>query len=255
MDGVLYPKTSTMAHYTFHAADTRGMARHGWLTSAHTFSFAHYYDPERVHFGALRVLNDDLVAPGMGFGEHPHNNMEIISIPLEGALEHRDSMGNKTVIRNGDVQVMSAGTGVRHSEFNHSKSEAVKFLQIWVFPNKRDVAPRYDQVTLPATGSWEGWKNILGPTPAEGRVWIHQDAWFHIGRFQANEKSNYTIQQSGNGVYVFVLAGSVNVDGHALQTRDGLGIENTEHISFEITSPDTQILLMEVPMDENKIMH
>lgn len=244
-----------MAQYVHHPANSRGKAQLGWLTSAHTFSFSHYYNPERIHFGALRVLNDDQVSPGMGFGEHPHNNMEIISIPLEGALEHRDSLGNQAIIRAGDVQVMSAGTGVRHSEFNHSKTEPVKFLQIWVMPKAQDVAPRYDQITLPAMESWEGWMNILGPTPAENRVWIHQDAWFHLGRFDANQVISYPLQQPENGVYAFVLAGQVAVGEQVLNARDGLGITETNLINFHVLEDQTRILLMEVPMNESAFAH
>jgi quercetin 2,3-dioxygenase len=165
----------------FHSSSSRGHANHGWLKSHHSFSFANYYNPEKIHFGALRVLNDDYVAPGMGFGEHPHQNMEIISIPLEGDLEHKDSMGNVTVIKHGDIQVMSAGTGVYHSEYNKSKSNSVKFLQIWVIPNKENVKPRYDQITLNLKDRENKLQQILSPDANDEGVWIHQDAWFHLG--------------------------------------------------------------------------
>ena len=166
-----------------HKADSRGKADHGWLKSHHSFSFANYYNPERMNFGVLRVLNDDRLAAGMGFGAHPHANMEIISIPLEGDLEHKDSMGNTTVIKEGDVQVMSAGTGVQHSEYNHSKTEEVKFLQIWVIPNKQDVEPRYDQVSIRDIQKENEFYQIVSPNEGESGVWVHQDAWFYLGKF------------------------------------------------------------------------
>ncbi len=172
-----------MSKHIIHKADTRGNANFGWLNSYHTFSFGHYFEPSRTHFGALRVLNDDTVAAGMGFGTHPHDNMEIISIPLEGDLEHQDSMGNKTVIKHGDVQVMSAGTGVSHSEYNKNQDKQVKFLQIWVFPNKRNVTPRYDQITLHETDRRNKFQQILSPNANDEGIWIHQDAWFHLGKF------------------------------------------------------------------------
>lgn len=230
-----------------HKADTRGKANHGWLQSYHTFSFAGYYHPERVHFGALRVLNDDSVSAAMGFDTHPHDNMEIISIPLEGDLEHRDSMGNVAVIRKGDIQVMSAGTGIYHSEFNHNKDQAVKFLQIWVFPNKKMVQPRYDQLTLNPADRVNALQQVLSPDPDDAGVWIHQDAWFHLSKPENGVKLQYQMKKSGNGVYVFVLEGEVKVNGQLLNRRDGLGI--TDASSFEIEGiNNAELLLMEVPM-------
>lgn len=237
-----------MKTYEFHAADSRGAANHGWLQSYHTFSFANYYNPARVHFGTLRVLNDDTVSGGMGFGQHPHDNMEIISIPLSGDLEHKDSMGNTTVIRHGDIQVMSAGTGIYHSEYNHSKEETVKFLQIWVFPNKKNVTPRYDQVTLNVANRQNQLQQILSPNPEDAGVWIHQDAWFHLGKFDQDIQANYSIKKPGNGVYVFVLSGSFDLDGQTLATRDGLGIRDAAAIEIKALTTDAEILLMEVPM-------
>jgi quercetin 2,3-dioxygenase len=237
-----------MKTYEFHAADSRGAANHGWLQSYHTFSFANYYNPARVHFGTLRVLNDDTVSGGMGFGQHPHDNMEIISIPLSGDLEHKDSMGNTTVIRHGDIQVMSAGTGIYHSEYNHSKEETVKFLQIWVFPNKKNVTPRYDQVTLNVADRQNQLQQILSPSPEDAGVWIHQDAWFHLGKFDQDIQANYSIKKPGNGVYVFVLSGSFDLDGQTLATRDGLGIRDAAAIEVKALTSDAEILLMEVPM-------
>lgn len=230
-----------------HKADSRGKANHGWLQSYHSFSFAGYYNPERVHFGALRVLNDDTVSAAMGFDTHPHDNMEIISIPLEGDLEHRDSMGNVAVIRKGDIQVMSAGTGIYHSEFNHNKDQAVKFLQIWVFPNKRMVQPRYDQITLDPADRINTVQQVLSPDPNDAGVWIHQNAWFHLSKPDNGVKLEYQLKQSGNGVYVFVLEGDVNVNGQILNRRDGLGITGTN--GFEIEGVNgAELLLMEVPM-------
>src|SRR5690606_1510110 len=213
-----------MANYIFHAAGSRGDANHGWLHSKHTFSFANYFDPERMHFGALRVLNDDRVAGGMGFGMHPHDNMEIISIPLEGDLEHKDSMGTKAVIKHGDVQVMSAGTGIAHSEYNANNDREVKFLQIWVFPNKKNVEPRYGQITLNAEERHNRLQQILSPNPDDAGVWIHQNAWFHMGNFDKGTSVNYKIKAKGNGVYTFVLNGNVTVNGQDLHTRDGFGV-------------------------------
>jgi redox-sensitive bicupin YhaK (pirin superfamily) len=237
-----------MKTYEFHAADSRGAANHGWLQSFHTFSFANYYNPSRIHFGALRVLNDDTVSGGMGFGEHPHDNMEIISIPLEGDLEHKDSMGNTTVIRNGDIQVMSAGTGIYHSEYNRNKDATVKFLQIWVFPNKKNVTPRYDQITMNTADRQNQFQQVLSPNPEDAGVWVHQDAWFHLGKFDQDFSVDYSIKKEGNGLYVFVLSGEFEVDGQVVQTRDGLGIRQASDVSFKALSPGSEVLLMEVPM-------
>lgn len=238
---------NTMENQVLHKADTRGHANHGWLDSHHTFSFAHYYNPERMHFGALRVLNDDRVSPAMGFGKHPHDNMEIISIPLDGELEHRDSMGTVARIRKGDIQVMSAGTGIFHSEYNALSDQEVRFLQIWVFPNKRDVQPRYDQISLNPEDRKNRFQQILSPNADDEGVWIHQDAWFHLGHFEAGKKAEYQVKKAGNGVYAFLLEGEVKIGGETLKRRDGFGIWDTR--SFEVeASSEAEILLMEVPM-------
>jgi len=237
-----------MANQLIHKAGTRGHADHGWLRTNHTFSFADYYNPERVHFGALRVLNDDYIAGGMGFGTHPHDNMEIITIPLEGDLEHKDSMGNGTVIKHGDVQVMSAGTGITHSEYNHNKTKPVQLLQIWVFPNKRNVTPRYDQITLDVNERRNKLQQILSPNSDDEGVWIHQDAWFHIGRFDKNFETTYNWKKQGYGVYVFVIKGDITVNGTALNERDGSGIWNTDSMSIQANSADAELLIIEVPM-------
>lgn len=238
---------NTMAKTVLHKAETRGHANHGWLNSFHTFSFANYYDPQRVHFGALRVLNDDTVAPGMGFGKHRHDNMEIVSIPLEGDLEHQDSMGNITVIKEGDIQVMSAGTGVFHSEFNKNKDKEVKFLQIWVIPNKTNVEPRYGQISLREIEKSNEFFQILSPDKNDQGVWIHQDAWFHIGKFDVPQNTSYSLKRHGNGVYAFVLDGNMVIEGQKLSKRDGLGLWDVDEINVQAEAP-SRVLLMEVPM-------
>ncbi len=236
-----------MKNSILHKAETRGDANHGWLHSKHSFSFANYYNPERMHFGVLRVLNDDLVSGGMGFGTHPHDNMEIISIPLEGDLEHKDSMGNTTVIKKGDIQVMSAGTGVKHSEYNKNPDQTVSFLQIWIIPNKRNVTPRYDQVTLNEADRHNKLQQIVSPNQNEEGVWIHQDAWFHLGKFDKDSKTSYQLKKSGNGIYFFNLTGDVEVNGQLLNKRDGLGLWDTPEITISAKT-DAEFLLMEVPM-------
>jgi hypothetical protein len=238
-----------MAKTILHRADSRGDANHGWLHSRHTFSFADYHHPERMHFGALRVLNDDYVAEGMGFGTHPHSDMEIISIPLEGDLEHSDSMGNVSVIKKGDIQVMSAGTGITHSEYNKNKDKAVKFLQIWVFPDKKGHTPRYDQISLTLEDRRNKLQQIVSPNADDEGVWVHQDAWFHLGNFDKGAGAAYLMKKSGSGVYVFVLKGDVNVDGTELNERDGFGIWETDGFKLDALSDDAEVLLMEVPMN------
>jgi redox-sensitive bicupin YhaK (pirin superfamily) len=237
-----------MDQLTYYPADSRGRADHGWLKSFHTFSFAGYHDTERMNFGTLRVLNDDTVEGGMGFGLHPHDNMEIISIPLEGALEHRDSMGNTAVIRKNDIQVMSAGTGIRHSEYNKDRNLPVKFLQIWIFPNERNVSPRYDQITLDPAERHNRLQQVLSPDPDDEGVWIHQDAWFHMGCFDEGIGLTHDIQKSGNGLYAFVLKGAFTIEGMELKERDGLGIRDRPSVSLKANTRDAEILLMEVPM-------
>jgi redox-sensitive bicupin YhaK (pirin superfamily) len=230
-----------------HKAATRGHANHGWLNSYHTFSFANYYNPERMHFGVLRVLNDDTIAGGTGFGTHPHDNMEIISIPLEGALEHKDSMGNSTVIQAGEIQVMSAGTGITHSEYNHFKDRPGKFLQIWLFPNKKNVKPRYDQYQLKQADRKNRWQQVLSPFPEDEGVWIHQDAWFHMTSLDAKRELDYQVKKKGNGLYFFIISGSVSIDGQKLDQRDGLGLLNTEKVRI-VANENAEVLLMDLPM-------
>jgi redox-sensitive bicupin YhaK (pirin superfamily) len=237
-----------MKNTIIHKAESRGNADHGWLQSRHTFSFANYYNPERMHFGALRVLNDDTVEAGMGFGTHPHDNMEIISIPLEGDLQHKDSMGNVSVIKNGDIQVMSAGTGIFHSEFNNNKDRLVKFLQIWVFPDMKNVTPRYDQITLNIADRENKLQQILSPDKSDEGVWIHQNAWFHIGRFDKGYTVEYSVKSKDNGVYAFILQGEVTINGQQLTSRDGMGVWDTPLLSIHADSL-SEFLLMEVPMN------
>lgn len=232
-----------------HKAASRGLANHGWLKSNHTFSFANYYDPERMSFGALRVLNDDYVAPGRGFGKHPHDNMEIISIPLSGDLKHEDSMGNTTVIRQGDVQAMSAGTGVAHSEMNASTSEPVEFLQIWVLTKSRNIAPSYSQITLDPKDSDNKFQQIVSPNPNDAGVTINQDAWFHIASLNPLTKIDYELKNKNNGIYAFILEGDVQINGQTLNKRDGFGIWDVEiDFVFIKALSNARILVMEVPM-------
>lgn len=244
------PNTNSkiMANTILHKADTRGVANHGWLNSHHTFSFANYHNPERMHFGVLRVLNDDTVEAGMGFGTHPHDNMEIISIPLEGDLEHKDSMGNVAVIKNGDIQVLSAGTGITHSEYNKNKDALVKFLQIWIFPNKKNVTPRYDQITLVKGDRNNKLQQILSPNADDEGVWIHQNAWFHLGTFDENFAFEYTLNDKLNGVYAFILKGDFNINDQKLNEKDGFGVWDVQKLNIKAKSQGAEILLMEVPM-------
>lgn len=231
-----------------HKATTRGHANHGWLDTNHTFSFAHYYDPTRMHFGALRVLNDDFVEGGRGFGTHPHDNMEIISIPLSGDLEHKDSMGNVAVIKQNDVQIMSAGTGIYHSEYNKNKDQKVNFLQIWVFPKQENIQPRYEQKTYNPTDRVNKLQEVVSANKGGEGIWINQDAWFHLGNLKKGFETTYQLKQNGNGVYVFVINGDVTVNGESLNKRDGLGVWNTDMLAIKADN-DAEVLLMEVPMN------
>lgn len=231
-----------------HRADSRGYANHGWLEARHTFSFAGYYDPERVHFGMLRVLNDDIVAPARGFGMHPHDNMEIVTIPISGALQHRDSMGSSGVIRAGEVQIMSAGTGILHSEMNPSNDEAVNLLQIWVFPKQNNIKPRYDQKAFPAEGRANRIQYLVSPDQEEGALWINQDAWFSMTDLSEGHSITYNRYRENNGIYLFVLEGEVNVVNETLQRRDAVGVAATETLLIDAKSPAI-ILFIEVPMN------
>src|SRR5262245_36238366 len=231
-----------------HKAKKRDNLSHGWLDSYHTFSFAGYYDEDRVHFGALRVLNDDTVAGGMGFGTHPHDNMEIISIPTSGDLEHRDNTGTKQVIRQGDVQVMSAGTGIEHSEKNKNNDKDVKFFQIWLFPNERNVEPRYDQKSFTEADKHNKLLTVVSPMGTnDGGVQIHQNAWFSLGKLDKGFSTSYQLKNRGDGVYAFVIDGDVTINGEKLNRRDGLGITGATDLKIDADS-NAELLLMEVPM-------
>ena len=230
-----------------HKAESRGHADHGWLKANHSFSFAGYHDPERIHFGALRVLNDDHVEGGRGFGAHPHDNMEIITIPLEGELEHKDSMGNKGVISKGEIQVMSAGTGIQHSEYNRNPDKPVKLLQIWVFPDTKNVKPRYDQKKYSVEESHNNLLTVVSPMGSEEGMNIHQRAWFSLGKLDKDFKTTYNLHDKNNGVYAFVIDGNVTINGQDLKRRDGLGITDSDQIEIK-AEKDTELLLMEVPV-------
>jgi quercetin 2,3-dioxygenase len=230
-----------------HKANTRGTADHGWLKATHSFSFANYYDPERIHFGALRVLNDDHVEGGMGFGMHPHDNMEIITIPLEGELEHKDSMGNKGIIRKGEIQVMSAGTGIKHSEFNHNADKPVKLLQIWIFPEKKNVEPRYDQQAYSVEKTHNNLLTVVSPMGSKEGMHIHQQAWFSLGRLDKGFATSYKLNRKENLVYAFVIEGAVTINGEKLERRDGLGINDAAELQITADA-EAELLLMEVPL-------
>ena len=233
---------------TYHPAASRGHADHGWLQAKHSFSFANFLDRERMQFGALRVLNDDVIAPKKGFGMHPHDNMEIITIPLEGALEHKDSMGNVGVINTNEIQVMSAGTGVYHSEYNPSNDTPTQLLQLWIFPNKQGVTPRYDQQSIGDLKVSNSLYPIVSPNPKDRGMWIHQDAWLSLGDFDCTTELTYTIHKEGNGVYAFLISGNASIATQELNSRDALGIWETD--TFEITvKANSKLLLIEVPIN------
>jgi quercetin 2,3-dioxygenase len=231
-----------------HQANTRGHANHGWLDTSHTFSFAHYYDPTRMNFGVLRVLNDDFVDGGRGFGTHPHDNMEIISIPLSGDLEHKDSMGNKTVIKQNDIQILNAGTGISHSEYNKNSDKKVNFLQIWVLPKVRGIVPGYGQIKLVPEERINKLQTVVSPSKTYASVWINQDAWFLLGSLRKEFKTEYIVKQKYNGVYAFVIDGEVTINGQKLSKRDGFGVWETDKLSV-LADKDSEILLMDVPMN------
>ncbi|HZL12128.1 MAG TPA: pirin family protein [Prolixibacteraceae bacterium] len=232
---------------TVHRAGCRGHADHGWLNTWHSFSFAGYYNPDRMHFGALRVLNDDTVQAGMGFGTHPHDNMEIITIVLEGELEHRDSMGTGSVIRPGEVQVMSAGTGIQHSEFNHSAENEVSLLQIWVFPDQKNVEPRYDQAKFQDDEMNGKWRTVVSPDGNENSLMIHQQAWFSMGEFEPESTVSYQLKKAGNFVYLFLISGEIQIESETLNQRDALGLEEIDtDVKLKIIKK-SKILVMEIP--------
>ncbi len=229
-----------------HKADKRGHANFDWLNSHHSFSFGHYYDPEKMQFGMLRVLNDDVIKGGSGFGAHPHDNMEIVSIPLSGALEHKDSTGTSKVIHENDVQIMSAGSGIKHSEYNHFADRETNFLQIWILPEKRNITPRYEQKTFDPANRLNKLQTVVAPDD-ESAVWINQDAWFTLGNLEAGKELSYTVKRNGNGLYAFVIKGTMTIGGEQLSARDAIGIVDAESITLH-GNTDAEILLIDVPM-------
>jgi len=237
-----------MKNSVLHKANTRGNANHGWLNAYHSFSFASWYNPERIQFGVLRVLNDDTIAGGMGFGTHPHDNMEIITIPLEGDLAHKDSMGNESVIKTGDIQVMSAGTGIQHSEFNPNATEQTKLFQIWLFPKTRNVTPRYQQITLDPSEQKNNFAQILSPNANDAGVWIHQDAWFYLSDFDSGFSKSLTLNKEGNGFYIITIEGEIEVNDTTLEKRDAIGIWETNELVVKATT-QSKFLIMEIPMN------
>ncbi len=230
-----------------HKAGNRGHANHGWLNAWHSFSFASYHDPEKVHFGVLRVLNDDTIAGGMGFGTHPHDNMEIITIPLSGQLEHKDSMGNTGIISKGEVQVMSAGTGIQHSERNKNQDEPLKLLQIWLFPDNKNVSPRYDQKTFDLEAAKNNLLTIVSPMGEKEGLNIHQKAWFSLGRLDRYFSTTYKLKDKKNGIYAFVIDGELSINGEKLSSRDALGITDAGEVDIKAES-ESELLLMEIPL-------
>ncbi|UCJ07072.1 pirin family protein [Chitinophaga pendula] len=231
-----------------HRANSRGYANHGWLQSYHTFSFAGYYNPEAMQFGALRVLNDDWVKGGMGFGAHPHENMEIVSIPLSGALEHKDNTGRNEIIRSNDVQIMSAGTGITHAEYNASKTDPVSFLQIWVFPKVRNIAPRYQQLTFDPAARKNTLQVVVSPDKDTDALWINQDAWFSLGQLDQDGSLSITPKLTGHGSYIFVLEGELQVGGETLKRRDAIGLSDYTQANITATKA-AEFLIIDVPLN------
>lgn len=234
-------------NHILHKVDSRGLADHGWLVSRHTFSFANYHNSERMNFGLLRVINDDIVKPEMGFGTHPHENMEIVSIPFAGSLWHQDSMGNKHIITAGEVQVMSAGSGLTHSEFNNSEQDDVNFLQIWVFPKEKNIIPRYGQQLFAKKDRQNRFQILVSPDKDSGAVWINQDAWFSMADFDSGTSLSYQKHRAETGLYFFVISGQAEIDGHALEQRDGLGLTGGNDVQISAQS-QAELLCIEVPM-------
>ncbi|MEO8209752.1 MAG: pirin family protein [bacterium] len=233
---------------TIHKAESRGHADHGWLNAHHSFSFASYQNPEKTRFGLLRVLNDDIVQPGMGFGTHPHDNMEIVTIPLKGELAHKDSTGNKEVIKKNEVQIMSAGSGLTHSEFNSSQTDIVNLLQIWVFPKEKNIKPRYEQKIFNPEDRKNVFKIIVSPKKENGALWINQDAYFSLGNLDEGKELKYDINHKANGLYIFIIEGEIEIDGEKLSKRDAIALEEIENVDIK-ANKNSEILLIEVPMN------
>lgn len=231
-----------------HKSADRGHANHGWLNAKHSFSFAGWYNPEKVHFGALRVLNDDIIAPSMGFGKHPHDNMEIITIPLSGSLRHEDSMGNGSVIEAGEVQVMSAGTGVFHSEFNADAQQALNLFQIWIFPNRQNVTPRYDQIRYSQSDLHNNFLQVVSPNPDDAGTWVHQNTWIHLAELDENTELRYALKDSSNGIYLMLIDGEATIEGEELHERDAIGLSELEETVIHATKK-SRVMVIEVPME------
>ena len=243
--GFIFQETKPV--FVLHKANTRGLSEAGgWLLSRHTFSFGDYYDPQRLNFGALRVLNDDRVKGGGGFGKHPHENMEIVSIVLHGGLEHKDNAGHGGIVKENDVQIMSAGSGVRHSEFNTSKTDSVNFLQIWIDPKVMNVKPRYLQKNFSLAGRKNNLQTIVSPIDSNA-LFIYQDAVFSLGNFEKGKSFSYTRSFSHTGIYIFIIEGAVQTNGFTLEKRDGLGVSNVQDLSLK-AEKDCVVLIMEVPV-------
>jgi hypothetical protein len=231
-------------------SSSRGTADHGWLKSNFSFSFGNYHNPNRMQFGMLRVLNDDIISGGTGFGTHGHANMEIITIPLQGALKHRDSMGNDGIIRFGEVQVMSAGSGIEHSEMNASENDMTKMLQLWVFPDRENVSPRYDQKSFDIDNQINTFVNIVSPNDMNdgNALWVYQKTFFHLGIFDSNTQVTYKIRIPKNGVYLFLIEGEIEINNQVLKAKDAMGISDFELFEIKVISK-SKILLVEVPMN------
>ena len=232
---------------TLYPSNSRGKADHGWLHTRFSFSFSEYYDPARIHFGMLRVINDDIIDGGGGFPMHPHENMEIITIPMKGALRHTDSMGNTGLIGENEIQVMSAGTGILHAEFNDSKSEIVSLFQIWIFPEQENIKPRYDQKKFDLALFDNSIFTVVSPDGTGDSLMINQQAWLSLGRFEKETTVNYQLKRKGNGVFLLVIEGYVTVNNIKLEHRDALEISETDEFEMKIGS-DSQLLLIDVPM-------
>ncbi len=233
--------------YEIHRKETRGSADHGWLKVNHSFSFAEYYNPERMGFGLLRVFNDDIIEAETGFGKHPHRDMEIITIPLTGELSHEDSTGGKGVIHHGEIQVMSAGTGVVHSEFNHHKEFSTNVLQTWIYPREKNLKPRYDQKNFSKQGRKNTFQLVVSPDGMRDSLWINQDAYYSLADLDKNKELSYELNKSGNGAYLFVISGSITINDEKLNSRDAIAMKSFNDFKIK-ANEDSEIILIEVPL-------
>lgn len=233
-----------------HQSNSRGTKNYSWLKAKHTFSFADYYNPERMNFGVLRVLNDDTIEPTYGFDMHSHKNMEIITIPIKGSLQHKDNLGNTSLIKKGDIQVMSAGSGIMHSEINIDTQEAVNLLQIWIIPNQLNVTPRYQQITLKPDERKNKLQLVLSPIKSETIVWIHQNAWFYLGTFENEIPTIHQLNDASNGLYIFVISGKMMINNQVLNERDAVALEHIQSVQLKSLEDNTEVLVMEIPMND-----